>query len=399
MTRVPGLSVCCLTSGEPFMVATMLRFFRDVADEIVVAVDSRVEQGTLQPLVDVADRLVRFDFVHPPERARPWVVQLCRHETVLMIDGDEVPSSALLERLPELLTDDQPVQFRVARRWCFPDERSWLAERPWWPDYQYRLVRQGAHLDFDLRVHGGVRAALPARYVDEPLYHLACVQVPFVERRARVRLYEATRPGMVAVGGGPMNDTLYIPEHFATLRPRSTPAEDIVRLREVIGAAGVSEMGAGPTPDLASASIQEIVEQQPTDPIEQQGYSATLIVSELDLRTEPGNDTMIAVEVTNTGSGPIPYRDSPGVQIRLAARLSASENGSIALGWTLSPLPCDIPAGESRTAEVLVRVPVRAGNYLLDVDLINERGRWFQCIVRANMLVSTRWGRYSPGSV
>jgi hypothetical protein len=41
------LSVCCLTRDQPSMVAATLALFRPVADEIVVAVDSRVDPGTL----------------------------------------------------------------------------------------------------------------------------------------------------------------------------------------------------------------------------------------------------------------------------------------------------------------------------------------------------------------
>ena len=244
--RPPGLSVCCLTDNNPLMVAEALRPFRGVADEIVIAVDSWVDPSTLGPLAEIADTLVRFDFVHPPERARPWLVQLCSYQTVLMIDGDEVPSTALLAQLPTLVADPEPVQFRLGRRWCFPDERSWLGERPWWPDYQLRMVRQGPLLDFDLRVHGGVRPALPARYVDEPLYHLVHPLIPFAQRRARVRVYAADRPGLVAVGGGPMNDTLYVPEHFATLRPRPTPPDDLVLLRRVLEAARLEPDAGGP---------------------------------------------------------------------------------------------------------------------------------------------------------
>ena len=143
-----------------------------------------------------------------------------------MLDGDEVPSAELLGALPQLVADESVAQIRLGRRWCFPDARHWLAERPWWPDYQVRLVRPGSNLDFDLRVHGGARRDLPARYADESIYHLACLLSTFAERRRRVRRYEAERPGLVAVGGGPMNDTLYVPEHFATLRPMAVPPED-----------------------------------------------------------------------------------------------------------------------------------------------------------------------------
>lgn len=397
--RPPGLSVCCLTDNNPLMVAEALRPFRGVADEIVIAVDSWVDPSTLGPLAEIADTLVRFDFVHPPERARPWLVQLCRYQTVLMIDGDEVPSTALLEQLPTLVADPEPVQFRLGRRWCFPDERSWLGERPWWPDYQLRMVRQGPLLDFDLRVHGGVRPALPARYVDEPLYHLVHPLIPFAQRRARVRVYAADRPGLVAVGGGPMNDTLYVPEHFATLRPRPTPPEDLLLLRRVMEAARLEPDFGGPAVNVPVVTTAEIAEHIPVDGMAAQGYAATVRVAELDCRTEPGNDTLIAVEVTNTGTLAIPRLDSAGVQVRVATRLVDTRSLTPEFDWTMTTLPCDIPGGETRLAEVLVRIPDRNGTFWLEVDLINERGRWFGSAVREKMLVTSRWGRYASDTV
>ena len=396
ISRSLGLSVCCLTSHAPAIVACTLAMLRDVANEIVVAVDSRIDPSQLAPLADVADTLVRFEFVDRPELARPWLVGLCRNRSVLMIDGDEVPSTALIDRLPMLVSDDSVVQFRLARRWCFPDERRWLAERPWWPDYQRRLIRVGPELDFDLRVHGGVREALPARYVDEPLYHLACVLASFAERRQRVRRYVALRPGLVAVGGGPMNDTLYVPEHFATLQPESTPAEDVGLLRSVVLAAKSSQPTSDKWPDLPLVTAEEIVSCAPADPLEAQGYRARLRVVERDRRTEPGNNTLVGVEVTNCGFASLPRRDSWGAQLRVATRLIDPGTGAGAVEWAFTPLPCDIPPGEPRSMEVLVRIPDAPGVYVMEVDLVNEGVRSFGCLVRADLLVATRWGRYAP---
>jgi hypothetical protein len=46
--------------------------------------------------------------------------------------------------------------------------------------------------------------------------------------------------------------------------------------------------------------------------------------------------------------------------------------------------------------EALVRVPKSPGLYTIEVDLVNERARWFGCLARADLLVATRWGRYAP---
>jgi hypothetical protein len=392
VTGAAPLSVCCLTADDPAMVAAALATLRDVAAEIVVAVDSRVDPAATGPLRDVADTVVRYAYTDPPESARPWLVGLCRHDRVLMLDGDEVPGTALLAALPGLAADPDTAQFRLARRWCFPDERHWLAERPWWPDYQRRLLVRGPQLDFDTSVHGGARAALPARYVDEPLYHLAGVLTSFAERRARARRYEALRPGLVAVGGGPMNDTLYVPEHFATLPPAPVPDEDRAMLAKVVAARGAEPATrAGDGDELPLVTAAEIAAHRPSDPLAAQGYRVALRVVEADRRTEPGNDTLLAVAVTNEGDAPLPHRDAPGV----GARLRHPVTGAIVTDWALTPLPGDIPPGESRILEALIRVPSAPGMHTVEVDLVNERARWFGSPAQADLMVASRWGRFA----
>jgi hypothetical protein len=80
--------------------------------------------------------------------------------------------------------------------------------------------------------------------------------------------------------------------------------------------------------------------------------------------------------------------------VRVAVRLidpAAATPGE----WAMTPLPCDVPPGESRLVEAVVRVPDAPGHHTVEVDLINERSRWFGCPARSDLVVATRWGRHA----
>ena len=116
-------------------VAAILRLYRPVVDEIVVAVNGRFTAEELDPLVGVADHIVpcemRADFLQ--ERYRAWLYAQCRGEFICTVDSDEVPSARLLGALEELASSRDVVTYLTACRWCFRDVEHWLDEYLWEP--------------------------------------------------------------------------------------------------------------------------------------------------------------------------------------------------------------------------------------------------------------------------
>ena len=196
-----SLSVCCLTGDPGPRVAAVLRSLRPVADEIVVAADSRADRESLEQYTAAADRVLRVDFSYF-ERHLAWLHAQCSCEWIFRIDADEVPSPALVRRLPEWTRERRAHQYWFPRRWLYPDPGYWLEETPWWPDYQNRLVRNDGTLRFSGLPHTSAEPSRPAVLVEEPLYHLKCLLNDVPARRSiAIRERGDASRGLEAPGG------------------------------------------------------------------------------------------------------------------------------------------------------------------------------------------------------
>src|SRR6266568_3208045 len=119
-----SLSVVCLTDYPAPLVNAIFRQLRQVADEIVLAVDSRINSARLGQYAKWTDRLLRYEYTNNPQRAAAWLHRQCRGEWILRLDGDEVPSPALVAALPELTARRDVLQYWLQRRWLFPDSKG-----------------------------------------------------------------------------------------------------------------------------------------------------------------------------------------------------------------------------------------------------------------------------------
>ena len=224
------LSVLVPTRDPAPRIAALLAPLREVADEFVIAVDHRVELDRLGAYEQIADRLLRFE---PSGRdlAPGWMHRQCSSEWVLTLAGDEVPSAALVAALPALCADPAIRQYWLPVRWVWPDPEHWLDELPWAPDFHNRLLRNDDHLWFERPHASGAWPVLPARYVEAPVYHLDGVLLTEAERAEKVQRYAALRPGLVAPGGGELNERYYLPERHARLPLAAVPPADRARAR------------------------------------------------------------------------------------------------------------------------------------------------------------------------
>jgi Glycosyltransferase sugar-binding region containing DXD motif len=336
-----NLSVCCLTDAPGPRIRAMLEPLRDVADEIVIAADQRVDPADVAVYEAVADRVLRCEFEFL-EAHLAWLHGECSGDWILRLDGDEQASPELIGVLPELIGVADIRQYWFPRRWLDPSGRGWLDELPWAPDYQNRLVRNEPGLTFAGVLHSRADAAFPAQYRPEPIYHLLCQLETREERLVHSLFYEIQGPNRVAPGGGPFNATYYLPERFARRAPQP--------------------LSKGPS--ARAARSMHLVEP--------------------DLRMYQGETRELFVEVRNDSD-----LDWPGGTEEPLVRLSYRWRED-PVDRDRTPLPAALPRGASAIAPVTVTAPEEPGRYGLQLDLVHEHVRWLEAGIDATVEIVPR---------
>ena len=382
------ISVCCLSGAPGPRIRALIEPLREIADEVVIAADARVNEAALAEYAAVADRVFRVEVVYA-ERHLAWMHAQCSGDWIFRIDADEVASPALVASIPKLISNRSVREYWLPRRWLFPGADSWLDEPPWWPDYQLRLYRNDCFLRFSGALHSSAVSQAPTSYLEAPLYHLDLLLNNIEQREAKATFYDSIRPGLEAPNGGTMNQRYYLPERASSLELTAVPDDDRCEIERVLTASAVTAGALGrriPVTEVAETDVW--LEGRPFDP---EVHRAEIAPIETTVRMVPNEVRGIHFRVTNTGRAPWPWHNpeiDEGRQVRLSYHW-LNEDGSIfehdgLLTW----LPCRLQPGRSTVVPLIVRAPDDEGTYVLDVDLVHER--WFGCSVRVTVPVGRR---------
>jgi hypothetical protein len=374
----------------------MLSLLRPLADEIVVAVDSRVPvslTGTLYR--GVADKLLRYEYAPPVERPFAWMHAQCTGDWILRIDSDEVPSTDLLAALPSLIRARDVHQFPLQRRWLLSDLKHGLNEAPWWPDYQFRLVRNDpATLWFAGISHSSAHPARPARYLDIPVYHLDCVLNSYDARSVKVARYESRTNREVE--GAIANAIFYLPEDHHTEPLAVIPYGDRALIGQVFNATSPSTIAPVGTGEIGLADREAIDAYWEERPLPDEGRRATLQLIEHDCRLLVGERRSFHIRLHNSGTETWPYGPLRHPAVTVCYRW-LHPGGATAIDEGLhSPLTADVSPSTTTVVPTTVDAPKEAGTYLLEVDLVYDRREWFGTPTLAKFEISPPSASYFP---
>lgn len=372
------LSVCCLTRGPTARVAAQLALFRDVADEIVVGLDTSVAAELAHPLEDVADVLVHYPYLDPVDRPVGWVHSLCTGDWILWVDDDEIPSAALVSSVRAAIADAAVTHCFVPRRTLWRDAASILVGPPWVPDFQLRLVQNDPRVVwFPGITHWPIQAAGPHRFLEAPLYHTDLLMSPVERRRAKVRFYEAAVPGR-RVAGLPMNDAYFLPEDRADACVAPIDPTDRETVARILGLEPSPEPRP-PAEPIRIASRGEVDAHWHGAPATDAMYHGGLALVDEVAPFALGEERGVVVRVTNGGTHVWPPGNVGWPAIRVTYRWLDAHGGIVVADGLRTPLPAALRPGDTLVVPVDVLAPPSPGRHALVLDLLHERVRWFGC--------------------
>ena len=377
-----SLSICCVTTN-PGRAAAAVASFRELAGEIVVAVDISGGELDLTPLGRLADQLFEIELDTFPEPAMAWLHEQCSGDWILRIDDDELPDAGLLERLPELTRASDVVQYWLARRWLYPDARHWLRQWPWFPDFQGRLVRNDAQLWFPGLCHSSVALTLPARYLEEGIYHLVHLQSDRGERERKVARYLEVDEALRVSAADSQLATYYLPEDLpdprtAEVDPRDQTAIDAM-LSSSAEKAFVREHPSGPLPSVRRVPREELLARWSARTFSDSGYEASIRPLDVYRQLIASDHRPFRVLVTNEGSEWWPGGENRDPLIRVAYKWLTPDGDVVEAEGHRTPLSHPLAPEESCVVTINVTAPAQPGRYLLAPDLVHEHFRWFGC--------------------
>ena len=373
--------------------AAILEPLRPFADEVIIAADSRVDEETLAGYGSAADKLFRIEF-RQAERHLAWLHAQCGGDWILRLDGDEVPSRAFLERLPEMLASRRAQQFWMPVAWLFPDADHVLACMPWSQGFVNRLVRNDGTLRVRGLQHLHAEPVTPCEYIEEPFYHLELLISDEEQRRDKVVCYESWRPNLLAPGGGRINEAFYLPELRDSLELRPVPSEDQESIMRALDGPSAQALDRPSAPaskasveSVPVVSVEEMDRRWEGRTVRPDAYKARIEPREPGLSLVPAERRHVLFRVCNEGGERWPANLDEKPQIRLSYRWLNRDRSVHTPEGPRSAFPRVVAPGERILAPLHVDAPEAAGDYVLEVDIVHEHVRWFDCVCRVPVRV------------
>jgi len=377
------LSLWIVTKNSAAYIEPLLKAGHAFADEIVVAVDASSTDATGALCRGYADKLFRIPPIRYAEEAAAWMGEQCTGDWILRLDDDELPSAGLIGALPRLLRDREVTHYWLPRRWVIGREQArWIAQPPWWSDWQLRLFRNIRSI---VRVPGGLHTSFVVqgggRFCTEgSIYHFDLVYHSDLERRQKVERYERISPGN-SLGH------LYLPPDDRALITRPLPSDDAPWAHEPepgrpTGLEALPGRRAPSRRDVGGMGVRDVTRAELRRSGMQTCDDPTLFRAALECIDGPpvmttGQWCWVDLDLRNESATAWPSRGLGVPRVRVGYRwFRPTGQMHVSEGWR-TDLPHTLRPGETTRLPATVFAPEKPGRYILRWELAVEDVAWF----------------------
>jgi hypothetical protein len=128
---------------------------------------------------------------------------------------------------------------------------------------------------------------------------------------------------------------------------------------------------------LAGVASGCVRARRPSSPLPEQGFRAEISAAGLPASVPAGS--VILARVTVRNASPVEWRGGRGGlnALSLAYHWLSPSGATLVLDGRRTPLPGRLASGDSVSLEASVDVPVKPGDYVLELDLVQEGVAWF----------------------
>lgn len=139
------------------------------ADEILV-VDSYSQDGTYEKSVELADKVIRREYINSASQ-KNWAIPQAKHEWILLIDADERVTPELKDEILKVLENDSPdhVAYWIGRNNHFMGEK--VKYSGWRNDKVIRLFKRDLCKYEEKRVHAEIIANGSVGMLHNKMFH------------------------------------------------------------------------------------------------------------------------------------------------------------------------------------------------------------------------------------
>jgi len=134
------VSVCILALNEEKHLKSCLTSINNLADEIVITVDSLTSDNTISIAKQFTDKVFIKEHQDNFHKNKQFTLDLAKNDWILWMDADEAIEPNLVSEIKTVLENPQFAAYQIPRKNMMFGK--WIAHSGWYPDYQIRLFQK-----------------------------------------------------------------------------------------------------------------------------------------------------------------------------------------------------------------------------------------------------------------